>query len=139
MSQQIGDLISREETLTAFSDYVASGMSMNDFGALWDIVVKMPPANPWIPVSDRLPEENETVMASTEYGVFPEARYTKEYGWEWAYEAGADYWKEFEGVTAWMPLPKPYEPQQESESKRYMELAKSYVQGVRAGLAESEE
>ena len=26
----------------------------------------------------------------------------------------------------------------ESESKRYMELAKSYVQGLRAGLAESE-
>lgn len=26
----------------------------------------------------------------------------------------------------------------ESESKRYMEIAKSYVQGLRAGLAESE-
>lgn len=67
----------------------------------------------WIPVSERLPEENEAVMASTEYGVFPEARYTKEYGWEWAYEAGADYWKEFEGVTAWMPLPKPYKAESE--------------------------
>lgn len=38
-----GDLISREDTLTAFADYVGSGMSMNDFDALWDIVVKMPP------------------------------------------------------------------------------------------------
>ena len=28
---------------------------------------------------------------------------------------------------------------QESESKRYMELAKSYTQGLRAGLAESED
>ena len=27
----------------------------------------------------------------------------------------------------------------ESESKRYMELAKSYIQGLRAGLEESEE
>ena len=63
----------------------------------------------WIPVSERLPEENETVIASTEYGVYPETRYTKEYGWEWAYEAGEDYWVELEGVTAWMPLPKPYE------------------------------
>ncbi len=45
-SQQIGDLISREDTLTAFSDYVGSGMSMNDFDALWDIVAKMPPVNP---------------------------------------------------------------------------------------------
>ena len=40
------DLISREETLTAFADYVGSGMSMNDFDALWDIVVKMPAVNP---------------------------------------------------------------------------------------------
>ena len=37
------DLISREEILKAFSDYVGSGMSMNDFDALWDIIEKMPP------------------------------------------------------------------------------------------------
>jgi len=43
MSQQIGDLISREDTLTAFADYVGSGMSMNDYDALYDIVLKMPP------------------------------------------------------------------------------------------------
>ena len=42
MSQQIGDLISREDTLTAFADYVGSGMSMDDYDALWDIVAKMP-------------------------------------------------------------------------------------------------
>ena len=54
MSQQIGDLISREETLTAFSDYVGSGMSMNDFDALWDIVAKMPPANPQEPCDDAI-------------------------------------------------------------------------------------
>lgn len=38
-----GDLISREETLTAFADYVGGGMSMNDYEALSDIVAKMPP------------------------------------------------------------------------------------------------
>ena len=43
------DLISREETLTAFADYVGSGMSMNDYEALWDIVAKMPPVNPQEP------------------------------------------------------------------------------------------
>lgn len=70
----------------------------------------------WVPVSERLPEENKTVMASTEYGVFPEARYTKKYGWEWAYESGADYWKVLDEVIAWMPLPSPY--QAESEGVR---------------------
>lgn len=38
-----GDLISREETLTAFADYVGGGMSMNDYEALSNIVEKMPP------------------------------------------------------------------------------------------------
>lgn len=36
------DTISREETLDAFADYVGSGMSMDDFDALWNIVAKMP-------------------------------------------------------------------------------------------------
>lgn len=71
----------------------------------------------WIPVSEGLPKENEVVIASTKYGVYPEARYIEEYGWEWAYEAGADYWKELEGVTAWMPLPKTYNPQSEGKAK----------------------
>lgn len=64
----------------------------------------------WTPVSEGLPKEGKSVIVSTEYGVFPEARYTKEYGWEWAYEAGADYWRELEGITAWMSLPEKYEP-----------------------------
>ena len=71
----------------------------------------------WIPISERLPEENKTVIASTKYGVFPETKYTKEYGWEWAYEAGADYWRELEDVKAWMPLPEPYEPQERSDKE----------------------
>lgn len=71
----------------------------------------------WIPVSEKLPEENKTVIASTDYfAIFPEARYTKD-GWEWAYESGADYWEELKYVIAWMPLPAPYEPQKESEEQ----------------------
>lgn len=69
--------------------------------------------NKWIPVSERLPEENKTVIASTKYDVYPETKYTKEYGWEWAYEAGADYWEELEDVIAWMPLPEPYKAESE--------------------------
>jgi hypothetical protein len=69
----------------------------------------------WIPVTERLPEENKTVIASTKDGVYPETRYSKEYGWEWAFEAGTDYWVDLEDVTAWMPLPEPYEPQESEE------------------------
>ena len=72
-----------------------------------------PKTGHWIPVSERLPEEGKTVISSTKYGVYPETMYTKEYGWEWAYESGADYWKELEDVTAWMPLPEPYKAEGE--------------------------
>lgn len=41
-----GDLISREKTLIAFADYVGSGMSMDDFDALWNIVARMPLVTP---------------------------------------------------------------------------------------------
>lgn len=73
----------------------------------------------WIPVSEGLPEDYKTVIASVnidgrEY-VFSEVRYSKEFGWEWAYESGADYWEYLNGVDAWMPLPKPYEPQESEE------------------------
>lgn len=67
----------------------------------------------WIPCSERLPEENKTVIASTKRGVFPEAMYTKEDGWAWAFESGADYWEELDGVIAWMPLPEPYKKEGE--------------------------
>lgn len=70
----------------------------------------------WIPVSEGFPKENKTVIASTKYGVYPEARYTKEYGWKWAYEAGADYWRELEDVTAWMPLPARFEPRESEDN-----------------------
>lgn len=71
----------------------------------------------WTPISEGLPKEGETVIASTKYGVYPEAKYTKEYGWEWAYEAGMDYWRKLEDVEAWMPLPKRYEPEAEGSGE----------------------
>lgn len=42
LSENNGDLISRQAVLDKFSDYVGGGMSMNDFDALWDIVEKIP-------------------------------------------------------------------------------------------------
>jgi hypothetical protein len=61
--EQSGDLISREETLTAFADYVGSGMSMDDYDALWNIVVKMPPVNPQEPILDKIRAEIDNVLS----------------------------------------------------------------------------
>lgn len=67
----------------------------------------------WTPISVRLPKENETVIASTDDYVYPQARYTKEHGWEWCCDDSADYWQELDDVIAWMPLPKPYKAESE--------------------------
>lgn len=66
----------------------------------------------WISVSKKLPKENKIVMASTEYGVYPEARYSED-GWECIFDAGADYWVTLFDVKAWMPIPKRYEEESE--------------------------
>ena len=85
-----------------------------------DLAIKALEQTTWITVSERLPEENRTVIASTEYGVYPEARYTEEDGWQWAYEPGADYWVGLKNVTAWMPLPEPYKC---NNSEKYLNYA----------------
>ena len=124
------DLISKQDkravvnlidNMNAISFYEANEHSKECYNDIRKAILAMPEQEPktghWIPVSSkRLPDEDETVIASTKYRVYPEAMYTKEYGWEWAYEAGADYWREIEeDVVAWMPLPKRYEPESEDE------------------------
>ena len=101
------DCISRQAVLELIADYdLSMGQVVRGIHALPPVTSQEPR---WIPVNERLPEENKTVIASTKYGVYPEARYSKEDGWEWAYESGADYWEEIAcNVLAWMPLPQPY-------------------------------
>ena len=59
--------------------------------------------DPWIPVSERLPEDTGYYLTTTKYG-----------------EVYCDYWTGIsfdrsETVIAWMPLPAPYEPQESEE------------------------
>ena len=53
----------------------------------------------WIPVSERLPEENGGYLITLKGGYVMTALWS----------GNAEYWSE---VTAWMPLPKLYEPQE---------------------------
>lgn len=74
-------------------------------------------ADRWIPVERELPKENETVMASCGQCVFPEARYSKKYGWEGLADSLGDYWETIYDVEAWQPLPKPYGAEREEEDE----------------------
>ena len=74
--------------------------------------------NPWIPCSERLPEEGK-YLVTISYSFFEEKRemvYMMNYGYEWdgASEMCFHEWDEEmyncwkPEVTAWMPLPEPY-------------------------------
>ena len=74
----------------------------------------------WIPVSERLPKPNECVgnvcrycLIQNEYGDMMVARWDGQ-GWEQMYQYG-EYIED--DVTAWMPLPEPYEPQERSDKE----------------------
>lgn len=114
------DVVSREAAIK----HLTKARMLGDSRPMTEIFAELPPVTQksgvWIPVSERLPEDYKTVIASVDRGyVYPEARYSKEDGWEWAYEAGANYWPKIESdVIAWMPLPDPYEPQERSKNDK---------------------
>ena len=56
----------------------------------------------WIPVSERLPEKDDLYLIN-----FDDGEYELDYFSKDAFS--------YSGVIAWMPLPKPYEPQESEE------------------------
>jgi len=76
------------------------------------------PEPEWIPVSERMPKENETVLInycrlnerSVRMAIWDEL-HCRFYNSEYTKYVSVDF------VTAWMPLPKPYEPQERSDKE----------------------
>ena len=69
----------------------------------------------WIPVSERLPEHYQNILFSTKTDRVFEGRYFKdetEHQW-YSFRDECFAWNNV--VTAWMPLPKPYEPQESED------------------------
>lgn len=68
----------------------------------------------WIPVSERMPEEDVDVLVTLEYGLIGimQKKLADDDNGEPCY-----IWQDFEGeeheVIAWMPLPKPYKEVEE--------------------------
>lgn len=62
----------------------------------------------WYTVEEKLPENEEWVIAvDKDWFYYPQARLS-DGTWEWAYEAGADYWEDIdEPVTYWTHFPDP--------------------------------
>lgn len=80
--------------------------SMNDIqGNLWNI----PTADQWTPITDKLPDLDKCVLATTSWGTITIAE-------RWKDTKGEEKWFVSEGecnaerddIVAWMPLPEPY-------------------------------
>ena len=87
-----------------------------------DDVMELPSVTPqqqWIPMSERMPEENEYIgdvckyyLVQDEYGDMHVAHYKKT-GWYPIHSIKSMS----DEVVAWMPLPKPYVPQEREEGE----------------------
>ena len=60
------------------------------------------PERKWIPVSERLPEEYETVIGVTDLNYYCIAVYCKQHGFR-SMDVGVE-----SDIIAWQPLPEPY-------------------------------
>ena len=81
------------------------------------MVVNEPPVKPtqnWIPVSERLPEENGFYLATCDGEICGE---NEPFTGLAEYENGkwVDDEEDYQCVLAWMPLPKPYKTEMEGE------------------------
>ena len=125
----MSDLISRQDAIDALErifnrceeiethlpdgDPDKTGYKMfPDYMIVWKYLRQLPSAQQWIPCSERLPEEDEYVLATTVWGYITMAE-----------NLGDDMWFIHEGdsnaytkdILAWMPLPQPWKGE-ENES-----------------------
>lgn len=63
----------------------------------------------WIPCSERLPEEDTYVLATTAWGEITMAEKLSDIAW-FIYEGNAN--AKSDDIVAWMPLPEPYKGEQ---------------------------
>ena len=104
------DLISRQAALDKFEPWLkVKGYSEGELNMLKAVLYElkvMPPAQQWIPTSERLPKVREWVLCQCRAGIMDVLRLTDDASWNKSYPH-AEYMSGF--VIAWMPLPDPWE------------------------------
>ena len=112
----MNDLISRQAAIDV-ADAVWSVTGDKNVAKVWDQIKDLPSAQPkqqWIPVSERLPEEDGYYLT---YGGWPNGYLILAFkhirNWKKGHFFIAPFWNSpseivDRAVIAWMPLPEPY-------------------------------
>ena len=109
------DLIRRSDAIDAVIEWY--GCKPNDIEAFEKIIEAVPSADrpqEWIPCGERLPDENDSVLIT--WGNIPKWwMHDKRVCVLWHYsEKGPDaHWWKDGTIVAWMPLPKPWEGEED--------------------------
>lgn len=104
------------ERLAAYED---TGLTPQEIYSLKAGTILKMIGTKWIPVKERLPEEDERVILCTRYGTVKEGTYTERYGY--AMRKGfftENCFEELCDVAAWMPLPEPYQEEVNPDEER---------------------
>ncbi len=125
------DCISRERVCEFLAEFLNHEYSTQPECELINIMiegikhlpsVKQEPKTKWIPVSERLPGMNETVLVTDDGDAFFKEHgvgwigqattlaYMTEKGWE---ISDINYECQMNKITAWLPLPEPYKEREE--------------------------
>ena len=102
------DLISRTETIKAVSKTWINGTSLCKADEAIDEINKLPSAQQWIPVTERLPATKKDVLiqfySNQAVGYVDDDEWYIKSGGGWF----TDLFPDDEHPLAWMPLPAPY-------------------------------
>lgn len=115
LEQPSEDCVSRQSMLDAITE-IDDNTNMDIYtNEVREIIKDLPPVTPtqkWVPVSERLPEKNVEVLATTEWGAVTIAEMYSANDW-FIHEGTTN--AETDEIVAWMPLPAPYKAEMESE------------------------
>ena len=106
--------MTREEAIRILNHNVSACLHGTEWGEALEMAIKALEQEPeWIPVSERLPEKNVEVLATTEWDCITIGEMFSSNDW-FIHEGATN--ADIDDIKAWMPLPAPYEPQ-ESEKR----------------------